>query len=126
MLEEKLKAEFQDRANAESNLRAEAEEKTRFFIEKIARLEEKLHIKENDIVKLTAFAENMENQVKLHEEQLREIKAKAEKEVARIKAEASDMIRQIKDASIADSKPYIKNDLFKKFDKFISDRNKIF
>ena len=75
---------------------------------------------------MTSLAENRENQLKLLEEQLREIKAKAEKEVTRIKTEASDMIQQIKEASKNDSKSFTKKELLKKVDKFISDRNKIF
>lgn len=125
-IEEKLKAEIEERSRTEAELKIQAEEKIRSYAENAARFEAKLQVRENEIIRINAIAEKSERKIKSLEEQLAKIKDQANREINRIKDDAAAMVNQIKSKFKNESDQSARMDLLQKFDKFISDKNKIF
>ncbi len=125
-IEEQLKAEIENRARYETRIQIEIEEKIRPYQENIARFETKLQAKENELQELSDIAKKSKEKINFLEEQLENIKERTEQEINRIKNESVELVDQIKTKFKNNAPQSEKNALLKKFDKFISDRNKIF
>lgn len=125
-IEEKLKAEIEDRARYETRIRSEVEQKIRSFSEKIVRYETKLEAKDKEITKLSEIANISQQRANSFEERLENLKEQTDMEINRIKLEANNIVNQIKLKFQNNAPQSEMNALLKKFDKFISDRNKIF
>ncbi len=125
-IEEQLKAEIEDRTRYEAKIRIELEEKIRPYKEDIARFETKLQAKEKEIAELAETVDKSQKRAESLNEQIETLKQQSELEINQIKKEASEFIEQIKVKFKNNALQSEKNALLKKFDKFISDRHKIF
>ena len=125
-IEEQLKAEIEGRARYETKLKIETDEKIRIYEQEFARFEAKLESKENELVQLSKIAELSEKRAQSLEEQLKSIKEQSEMAIDRIRSEAAELVEQIKIKFQDNATTTEKKFFLKKFDKFISDRNKIF
>ncbi|MBN2589203.1 MAG: PilZ domain-containing protein [Sedimentisphaerales bacterium] len=125
-IEEQLKAEIEGRARYEAQIRIELEERIRPYDEDIARFEAKLQTREKELTEFAEIADKSQKRAKSLEEQLEILKEQTEQEINRIKKEASELVEQIKVKFKNNAPQSEKNALLKRFDKFISDRNKIF
>jgi hypothetical protein len=125
-IEEKLKAEIEDRVRYEAKIRSEVEDKIRSYEEDKARFKAQLQTKEQELNKLSEIAQKSEKRAKALEEQLQKLKEQTSTEINRIKNEAAELLEQIKVKYKNSSAQSEKIALLKKFDKFISDKNKIF
>ena len=121
--EAKAKSERQARAKAEA--RAKCEAKLRANAEKQAKTEAELRAK---------IEAEVQKKAELHALEIAQIKAEKAQAISQIKTEAADAIAKIEkelnlkqntDKKIIDKQP-IKDIVLEKFDKFVTDRNKIF
>lgn len=123
--QEKLKAEIEDRSRAEAKLRADGEDRILLYVEKTARLEEKLKAREKELKRVSRIAEESEKKAKSLEQELLRIRQQAEKEISRT-MEADNTPVETTEKPNNKTAPFAKKDLLKKVDEIISDRNKIF
>ena len=121
-IEAKLKAEIAEKARIETNLRIHFEDKIRTFAETATKAKENAKVEAKARAKAEAAAQK-EIKSKLKAEK----KVKFyEQEIKKIKAEATDIVSNVRKELEEKGKKSSKEILLDKIDKFISDRNKIF